>query len=48
MNHRRTPCTPLNTTATTMKKCVIAFSSIGSPSTSCCSHWPRLSSFFAW
>eukprot|EP00099_Drosophila_melanogaster_P006130 NP_001247073.1 uncharacterized protein Dmel_CG43450 [Drosophila melanogaster] len=48
MNLRRTPCPQLNTTATTMKKCVIACSSFGSPSTSCCSHWPRLFSSSAW
>ncbi|XP_037732561.1 uncharacterized protein LOC119563302 [Drosophila subpulchrella] len=52
MNWKRTRCPPDDDeapcTATAMKKCVIACSSIGSPSTSCCSPWPRLSSFFAY
>jgi len=52
MNWKRTPCPPDDDeaprTATAMKKCVIACSSFGSPSMSCCSPWPRSSSSFAY
>nr|XP_016942567.2 LOW QUALITY PROTEIN: uncharacterized protein LOC108019274 [Drosophila suzukii] len=51
MNWKRTPAPQMMMrpcTATAMKKCVIACSSFGSPSMSCCSPWPRLSSSFAY
>nr|XP_017076793.1 uncharacterized protein LOC108111749 [Drosophila eugracilis] len=54
MNRKRTCCPPpirideAPSHATAMKKCVIACSPIGYPSTFCCSAWLRFYSSFAY